>query len=356
MNSKGVFVELHLFACGSGDTILLKLADSHWVLVDCYLPEDRGIREDFFAFVDANNITRLDFIFQTHPDFDHYHGMIEVLRYFTSGGRSVGYYCDGGINAAQIRALLSPANSQRYGRLHAFLDELAEKDLIRFYEINDQHGPISPAGFMGRVDLVPIAPSADLKRQLTRSGVARLGAAASGRDPTNALSVVLMLAVKDGAEACSILLAADADPEGLGLALLRWEECARQRKYREAFRAVKVPHHGSIHSHIPALCSPVTSGAGLHVAAVSAGTRSALPARQVLEAYLNNGWQVMLTTTRGAPHRSSRPFTLANRGPTRGSSSRCQNIRLTWTTDGGLHAEPTTAEVRRQDLPSYDQA
>jgi beta-lactamase superfamily II metal-dependent hydrolase len=75
-------IDIHVFHCGHGDTILVRLPGDRWGLVDCYLPKQYGVRDAFFRFVERNEIGTLDFIIQTHPDRDHYHGMKEVIEYF----------------------------------------------------------------------------------------------------------------------------------------------------------------------------------------------------------------------------------------------------------------------------------
>ena len=46
-------VELHLFQCGHGDTLLLRLPGPQWALVDCYLPKSNGRFDKFIAYLDA---------------------------------------------------------------------------------------------------------------------------------------------------------------------------------------------------------------------------------------------------------------------------------------------------------------
>src|SRR5687767_13593105 len=71
-------VQLHVFACGHGDTLLLRLPGDRWVLVDCYLPHADATRARFFQYLDRLEVRRLDYIFLTHPDSDHYLGMAEL--------------------------------------------------------------------------------------------------------------------------------------------------------------------------------------------------------------------------------------------------------------------------------------
>ena len=92
-------IDIHLLHCGHGDTILVRLPGDRWGLIDCYLPEQYGIREGFFEFVRRQGIRNLDFIMQTHPDRDHYHGMKAVIDHFLERGDGIGYYIDTGLNA-----------------------------------------------------------------------------------------------------------------------------------------------------------------------------------------------------------------------------------------------------------------
>ena len=129
MSSDGLSFDIHVFACGHGDTILLRLPDNRWSLVDCNLPKAGGIRDRFFGFLADHRINRLDYIFQTHPDTDHFHGMVEVLDYFTSNDRTVGWWCDGGLNSRDVRDFIWPDDLSRrqYARLQHRLDELDDR-------------------------------------------------------------------------------------------------------------------------------------------------------------------------------------------------------------------------------------
>jgi beta-lactamase superfamily II metal-dependent hydrolase len=83
-------INVYVFACGHGDTILLNLSRA-WYLVDCNLTNNDGMRQRFFEFIRQHQIEQLDCIFQTHPDIDHFRGMEEILDYFTRDGRRVKY-------------------------------------------------------------------------------------------------------------------------------------------------------------------------------------------------------------------------------------------------------------------------
>ena len=105
-SSRDFGIDIHVFHCGHGDTILIRLPGDRWGLIDCYLQEQFGIRRAFFSFIEQNHIKRLEFIIQTHPDRDHYHGMRAVIEYFLGRGERVKYYIDTGLTARRARDLL----------------------------------------------------------------------------------------------------------------------------------------------------------------------------------------------------------------------------------------------------------
>ena len=356
--SDQIFVEIHVFACGQGDTTLLRLPEDRWFLVDCNLPVYNGVRERFFQFVKSRGIERLDFIFQTHADLDHFHGMIEVLDYFTSAGRSVGGYCDGGLTAKDVRDFiwtgpLGSLNKTRYGKLHERLDEF---DDSFFSQINDRSKPVSPKGYENRVDFIPVGPNAGLMRRITRSDVRRVAGDPEASVEANALSIVLVLSIREGDQVCNVLLAGDADLDRMELALDAWEGKAYETSKPADLDVVKVPHHGSIKNHSTRVCRAKRNDRKCCVAAVSAGHRPGLPDRVVLREYLDAGWTVMLTTSRRGAGRRKRPGELADRSPPAVQSFEIHNITITVTADGVVAYEPVTAVVQARDLVLYESA
>ena len=78
-SSEELRVEVHLFACGHGDTILVGLPGPKWLLIDCYLPKHNGVYDNFLRFLEKKGISRLDWVILTHPDEDHFLGMKDLL-------------------------------------------------------------------------------------------------------------------------------------------------------------------------------------------------------------------------------------------------------------------------------------
>jgi len=369
-------LELFAFPCGHGDTILLHLFDKDqhkWVLVDCYLPTQAGVREGFFKFLDAKKVRRLDVIVQTHPDRDHFHGMFDVVERFTAtGGRSIGIYYDCGVDAKLVQQWAAQAAEEKsaepreraYVQLKERLAELKQAGTLEWKQIDADRPPVPLRGFGGNVELVPIAPDPDFSLLWSMRDVRRVIMSPGSRPVTNRMSLVLVLCVRTSTRQFEVLLGADADRDNIHRGLDCWKDYAAAKGLAEPFDVVKVPHHGSLESHSDRLC-PMRNPARESVAVFSVGRRRVLPDRAVLQAYKDQGWRTLATTTRHDPGEPARPaaargrprdraFTLADR------SSRVWRrhlVTLSWSSsadkiDGG----PPEAEIARVDLPHYETA
>ena len=344
-------IEVILFGCGHGDTILVRLPVDKWVLIDCRLTKHDRTYDRFIEFVEARGITRFEFIFQTHPDYDHFQGMTDLLMYFTGGGRSIGYWCDGGINAPQVRdiAWKELISKSRYEALQECLDRLSEKKLIKFRRIDDDTCHISPKGFPN-IRLIPIAPTASEFRAVTRSDSAKAMVHTEAQLETNALSIVLVLSVSGSESSFNVLLCGDAEPAALKAGITRWTDYANQNSLLVDFEVVKVSHHGSPLSHVDELC---TMGANHNsVALISAGSRKGLPHAKVLRCWLQHYWRVFITTTRRATQKYNRPMDLLNRAPAQ-ISCETHDIHAQWSIPGGFVCTPESASVLIEHVHAY---
>ena len=359
-SSEDTSIEIYVFHCGHGDTVLIRLPGDRWGMIDCYLPKQYGIRKQFFSFIEEKKVKTFEFIFQTHPDRDHYHGMQVVFEHFLGNGAKIGHYIDTGLNARCARDLLQgePGGSKEYEDLQDRLREWkAAGQLGELGELAARYLSFVPKGYGRddrRIEFVPIGPDPGERRRIMTSDLQKLSNNPKARPEANDLSLVVVLAVTIGDRILNVLLGADAGIEGLKWALEFWKERSRQMGRDPEFHAIKIPHHGSIKSHVPSLCLMKRIGEGGDVAAVSAGTRRALPDREVLRDYLRNGWSVMATTTKVDRPVATLPMMLADRGtPDDGDGAR-HLIRLSWTPLIGLSAEPVAAHIRMDDLAHYE--
>ena len=191
-------VDIHLFHCGQGDTVLLNLLGKKWVLIDCNLPKGQ-IRNEFFRHVSSLGIKRLDLVCLTHPHDDHYTGMEEVLRYFNAEGRSIGMYCVGAVEPRLIHTWMKRRNCPKssalaYERLNKYVDELlkSKPPRIKLFSADANSRPVIVADDSGEVQLHPIAPSPSESRTVLQETFL-LGRA---KDKLNKLSIVLALLIR----------------------------------------------------------------------------------------------------------------------------------------------------------------
>ena len=353
--SSSVALDIYVFNCGHGDTILIRLPDGRWGMVDCFLPLEAGVRDRFFEFVKTKGIQTLTFIFQTHPHHDHFHGMEAVIEYFLAKGQKIERYHDSGLPVSWVAGHLngSPARDE-YLRLQNKLDEWSEgKKILNWSALGANHYPVTARCGESRVRFVPLAPDPEDHRRITAKDVKRIAANSNARVSANALSLVLaMSALVEGAT-FNALLAADAELVAQEKALDCWGLHCASVSCQTPFNAIKVSHHGSSHSHLGRVCGTKPS-APPFVAAVSAGTREALPDRRVLAAYLDEGWSVVCTTTRHGQRRSTTsPMQLANRGGSKGGPQ-SHLIRVAWGATTGLDVTPGSAAIGRDDLVNYE--
>ena len=350
-------IEVFFFHCGHGDTILIRLPDDRWFLIDCFLPEQYGIREKFFRFLDQKKVRTFDFIFQTHPDYDHYHGMQAVISHFLKRGERIKYYLDTGLTARRASDLLrNRPGASEYETLQDRLEEWDKADKVELLGLDARSVPLCPHGYNKQIQFIPIGPDPQEKRRIMSSDLRRLGSDSRVRPEANELSLVVVLSVRINGATLNVLLSADAGTESIRRALEHWAERAPDMGTKVEFDALKIPHHGSIRSRSVDLCTMRHFGTDADTAVVSAGTRRALPDREVLRDYLKKGWLVMSTTTRGSNPGPDLPMTLADRGAVdRGDLSR-HTIRLSWSPEGGLSAEPAAAKIGMEDLAEYETA
>lgn len=351
-------LDLYLFDCGHGDTILIRLPGDRWVMVDCYLPKQGGVRDRFFAFVQQHAIQTLDVVFQTHPDRDHFHGMQAVLEHFIDNGQTIEAYLDCGLTAKRASYLVRPGpTNKEYQRLHDQLRAWQTAGKIkRWHALTAGHHNIYAKNTDRSVGFAPIGPDPSNVQRIAEQDLQKLAAKISHRPNANSLSLILTLfAVVDGKQFIA-LLPGDTDVECIKQSIEYWDSKSPDFKLSPNFDVIKVPHHGSKHSHHKPICK-LKHADGFCVAGVTAGTRPVLPDRVVLMDYLSAGWQTMSTTTRSTPLTASNPMTLADRTQrVRVGSPESHLVHLSWSPVDGLSSGPKAAIIQLHDLQCYGTA
>jgi beta-lactamase superfamily II metal-dependent hydrolase len=344
-------LDIHLFHCGQGDTVLLNLLGEKWVLIDCNLPKGQ-VRDEFFLLVSSLKINRLDLVCLTHSHEDHYTGMEEVLRYFNAAGRSVGMYCVGAVEPRLIHTWMKRQNRPKssvlgYERLNKYVDELlkSKPPRIILFSADANSRPVIVVGGSEEVQLHPIAPSPSESRTALQEAFL-FGKA---KDQLNKLSIVLALLIRSKKSEFSGLLAADTDAAGFRSAMERLKEIEPHRP-KPTFDFVKVSHHGSWDSH-------EGSGVAEHhkpdvefVAGISAGRIKVLPDREVLRDFLINNWTVLVTTKKLA-HRKRYALELFGQNPY--TEFQARNLKITWSEDRQLEWFPEEAQISLPEIENY---
>jgi beta-lactamase superfamily II metal-dependent hydrolase len=363
-------VEVHLFECGQGDTILIGLPENKWALLDCHLPS-RAARERFFAYTDRLGVHQLDVLFLTHSDRDHYAGMGDVVRHFTSDGRSIQYFCDIGddpksllnlfLGLAKAKDLPPGQHGRRVRQFNELqelirqINELLKKELIKeYYPLNRNTRPLFYAeDAQGRpqVKIMALAPDPTTIRLMKGHVEERLKLSAS----VNVLSLVLVLQAQVGDKSLHVLFAGDAEKEGLEEALRVWHAYEGNGAASLPLDMIKVAHHGALGSHSALLPARRRQGA-VGVAAISAGTAYRVhPDRVVLNDYLAAGWKVLVTNKRQKPSVKHRVFQLADQSG-KPYHLAAHDLCITWDTETGLVGVPAAAAVQHHELKWYDSA
>jgi beta-lactamase superfamily II metal-dependent hydrolase len=329
------------------------------MLIDCHLSKSDGTFDRFLRLLAKMGVDRLDWILLTHPDTDHFLGMKDVLDHFTSDGRSLGWWYYNGLNARDVQALIWPdeQTKKHYNKLRERVRQLAKDGSLQRARVDANSRAMSPAGYRGRVDLFPIAPSERTLSDVAEKDVSRAASSSSAELEANSLSIVLCLSASDSDSEMNALLCGDAGSHELVMALQAWGDLAKEYGRSTCLDIVKVPHHGSLDSHTSALCRAKRAGSDTLCAAISAGTRAKLPDREVIRDYISEGWNVLLTTRRiGAGIGCDRPMTLANRGTKQLFQSVSQDVFVSWHSKSGIEFGPLEAVVSSEELSLYGTA
>ena len=76
-------IELHVIGGKEGESIVLRLPDGEWGVIDCYTPSlSDPAANPTFALLQSKGVTRLRFLCLTHAHRDHYRGMAGLLEQF----------------------------------------------------------------------------------------------------------------------------------------------------------------------------------------------------------------------------------------------------------------------------------
>ncbi len=76
-------LEIHLFGATKGESIVLRLPDGRWGVVDCYASSiDRPETNPAIRLLRERSVSELAFLCLTHAHDDHFSGMSHLIREF----------------------------------------------------------------------------------------------------------------------------------------------------------------------------------------------------------------------------------------------------------------------------------
>ena len=331
-------IEIHVFHCGQGDTLLIRLDGVKWVLLDCNLHGKRI--DEFIGLLDGLGIARLDLVCLSHLDRDHYAGMERLLAHYGRPPREIGVFCDGGFAAKLARPDSAALLSHEVASLYQRMNQLRRAGRLRYLKVAAHHDIRAESpGWPGQVAVLsPEGSSVQL---------ANLEALTEGRRASaNNHSLVLVVESGDRTNDFRGLFPGDADGETLTAALQRFPDAEAK-----PFDFVKVSHHGSWDSHEGSpVCGRIRTQHASAAVISSSRTSKKLPRREVIEEYMRAGWQVYDTGRRGEPRYGS---TLFNLVAWTESTEGANDVSVSWTPEDGLEVCPEDARVTPDDIRFY---
>lgn len=275
---------IHVLNVGHGDSIILELPDNNWGVVDCF-KTNTHTESPALSFLKDRNPKNLKFVCLTHPHYDHYCGMLEMLEYFSSGGRGIEYFLDSGINAKRLQYY-----KQRFGAkenkelllLYNFIQEKVNKDRTIKYLIAGEKTLCLDLGLIKINSYAPI--SSDILKYFEKWG----------KDKTideNLLSVVLVITFRD----TNIVLGADT--KSWEEILKAWKQDCKSTNRKPKFHFVKVSHHGSKYGNHVGLWKSFTKR-GKSVAVISTGSKYNFPHKETITSIISSKVKLYSTNFR----------------------------------------------------------
>jgi len=267
---------------GHGDSIVLELPNNTWGVVDCSKTEGQT-EPPALTFLRSKNVQKLKFICLTHPHRDHFHGMLDIIRHYTSDGRNVEQFWDFGVDKDKFTVLKQSFGSERefteLQRLYDFVLGGVEKKTIQYLEAKQNTMCLRLSG----LEIFSLAPLGRDTLRYVRSW---------GRDKAideNLLSVVLVIV---HGEARAVL---GGDTKSWEDILKLWrKDCGSARRKKRAFDFLKVSHHGSRYGNHAGLWNSFTVK-GQSVAVISAGCQYECPHPETVKSIVSNGVRLYST-------------------------------------------------------------
>lgn len=279
---------------GYGDSIVVNIESGNhlkWGVIDCHNPNSLD-ESPTLEFLKKNNVQTLEFICLTHPDYDHYSGIEQLLRYFSTEHRKVNFYYDS-LDSTKYTSLLNSKRQEKTLKsLYEFVYELVEKDIILWEQLSYDKILFKDKEFL----LTSKGPyQKDLVRYIKRVRKRNL-AMTKGEIivvDKNLLSVISSIEFGESL----ILLLSDASKENIENFLKRSKKSMRKKK-NLYFTFIKVAHHGSSKNNHSGLWKNHTIR-DFSNAAISSGSKYEHPNIEVVKDIISNKINLYCTNKSG---------------------------------------------------------
>lgn len=253
MTYKLVFLDV-----GHGDSILIKTPSNKIGIIDCNRYLNRVPVVDYLK---KHNIKDIEFICLTHPHYDHYLGMLEVINFIHDNNGTINFFADCGFSPKELDlSFIEEDHSNEYFKLYQMVGMSFQGKMI---ECKENTKLYEEDGF----EIKALLPDASITRS-------ELNKKAQNRErfiDLNVFSIVLQISYGNS----NALLLSDTDKKS--------QERIRSKKIiQDSINVFKISHHGSKVSYD----SKIIEGwrnTNHAFAIISAGCEYRCPASEVLK-------------------------------------------------------------------------
>lgn len=289
---------IHVLNVGQGDCIVLEYTENEdkkiWGVVDCFESGDNTKTSPLKFLKDKKRkVKKLTFVCLTHPDKNHYIGMLEILKYFNEEDRETDEFWDFGLDKEKLELLIGQSKDKESSAelllLYGFVNEKKPTREMEYricvrewqHSIQIRNNENFVADVTTSQDL-NVSNSLALRPIRIRAlspipvDIRTYFSSSTKKPKKHQLCVVLVVMFGDK----NILLAADAVN---WLKILEdWNQYCKAEKINEKFDFIKVSHHGSKHGNYERLWKRFTKKEKT-VAIISSGCKRKMPHPDTLE-------------------------------------------------------------------------
>jgi len=284
MAKKKAELQIYLFGASLGESIVLKLPNGAWAVIDCFASSPSNPQTNpAHKLLSAQRVSTLEFLCLTHPHVDHFMGMSRLILDF----QVKKFWGFGGLQPPDFDLLktfftadaatdTNPDSKERAREISNIFEEIQAKGIS--HQAVSAKTLIYPASIDSRtpIRIWGLAPSGrstnEYKLKLYKSTKGKKFKSALPKSDHNLISSAFL--VEFGRT--RIILGGDVETEA-------WQDVLDDEPVRDlSAHAVKVPHHGSSNGYCPGLWDHFAAN-GKPVAILTPYTPKQLPEHIALD-------------------------------------------------------------------------